>query len=121
MADHSKSFQTSSLKTKTESITKIDTILVNKKSPFWVGNCIRLTNNNLGTKHTEQMIATCLEFLENKVPFITEAIFTDGSRCDILCPSTKDIIEILHTETDEMFKDKIKKYPAYFNVLKVRV
>ena len=84
-------------------------------------NCIRLTNNNLKTKHTEKMIETCLEFLENKVPFITEAIFTNGSRCDILCPSTKDIIEILHTETDEMFKEKIKKYPAYFNVLKVRV
>lgn len=84
-------------------------------------NCIRLTNNNVRTKHTEEIISRCLEYIENDVPFMTEVIFNDNSRCDILLPSLKVIEEICYTETDERFSEKIKKYPDCFRVIKVRV
>ena len=84
-------------------------------------NCIRLQNSNIRTKHTEEMISRCLEYLENKIPFMTEPIFKNGSRADILLPATHEIIELLHSETDQMFNEKIKKYPQIFQIQKVRV
>ena len=84
-------------------------------------NCIRLTNNNLRTKHTEEMISRCLEYLENQIPFVTEAIFANGTRADILLPSTFEVVELLHSETEERFKEKIKNYPSAFNIRRVKV
>ena len=84
-------------------------------------NCIRLVNSNLRTKHTEEIISRCLEYLENGIPFVTEAIFKNNSRCDILLPATFEIEEIMNTETDESILAKQNKYPDIFRVIKVRV
>lgn len=51
-----------------------------------------------------------------------EVHFTDHeSIADILDLDTGTIIEILVTETDEQFKEKIKKFPSVFKIDKVRV
>src|SRR3990167_5460361 len=71
-------------------------------------NCIRL-NPSCSRQHNQKIIELCLDYLQDGIPFVTEAIFKDGHRCDILCPATFDIIEILHTETQERFN--AKKYP----------
>ena len=83
-------------------------------------NCIRLNPSSKGP-HNDKMIELCKFYLDLGIPFITEAVFSNGKRCDILLPATQEIIEVLNTETDEEFEEKIKSYPGIFEVKKVRV
>ena len=83
-------------------------------------NCIRLNPSSKGP-HNDKMIELCKGYLALGIPFITEAVFENGKRCDILLPATFEIIEVLNTETDEEFKEKIKSYPDLFGITKVRV
>ena len=73
-------------------------------------NCIRLSHANTW-QHELKKVEVCWELLKQKKEFITEAIFENGSRADILNLTDGIVIEILHTETVEKFKEKIKKYP----------
>lgn len=83
-------------------------------------NCIRL-NSSCSDAHNAEIINRCIEALKLKIPFYTEAIFRNGSRADIFYPATGEITEILHTETDERFSEKIKNYPEMFKITKVRI
>ena len=83
-------------------------------------NCLRI-QNNCSVVHNDKIIELAKEFLRNHIPFVTEAIFKNNSRCDILLPATFEIIEILHSETDERFSKKIKNYPDVFTIRKVRI
>ena len=83
-------------------------------------NCIRINSSSKGP-HNDKIIELCKGYLELGIPFITEAVFTNGKRCDILLPATMEIIEVLHTETDDEFEKKIESYPDIFQVTKVRV
>jgi len=79
-------------------------------------NCIRLNPSSRGP-HNNEIIKRCLEYLELGIPFLTETIFHNGQRADILKPSIPEIEEILVSETDERF-DK-KDYP--FRIIKVKI
>ena len=81
-------------------------------------NCIRL-NSSCSDPHNIKIIELCSEYLRMGIPFVTECIFKDGSRCDILLPATFEIIEVMVTETEERFKEK--HYPGVFDVRKVKV
>ena len=84
-------------------------------------NCIRL-NPSCSDKHNNEIVKRCMEMLKIGCPFFTEVAFTEGrGRCDILYPSIHEIDEILSSETDEMFEEKIKKYPDIFKINKIRV
>ncbi|MBD3185021.1 hypothetical protein GF312_22245 [Candidatus Poribacteria bacterium] len=78
-------------------------------------NCFRYFPNN-SEEHE------CLKFLIFRLLrdaghlILTEPIFKDRSRCDILDLSTGTIIEILHSEKLEDAKKKAKKYPSCFQV-----
>ena len=82
-------------------------------------NCIRLNPQSKG-KHNNKIIEICKELLETKTKFYTEAIFNSGHRADIFIPALNEIIEVLHTESDQRFSEKIKNYPENFTIRKVR-
>ena len=73
-------------------------------------NCIKLSPNN-SWEHEKKKIEVCWNLLKENKQFLTEAIFMNGKRCDILNITDGIIIEVLHTETIEEFKEKIKSYP----------
>lgn len=80
-------------------------------------NCIRLNPNKHHDKHNKAIIKRCLEYLYNGTIFMTECIFVNGERCDILLPTMPLIEEIMITESDERLNKK--NYP--FRVIKVKV
>lgn len=73
-------------------------------------NCIRISTSN-SWEHELQKIKVCWNLLKEKRKFLTEAIFLDGKRADIIDLSKGEVIEILHTETVEEFKKKTDSYP----------
>ena len=72
-------------------------------------------------KHIFAMFNRRLEYRRLGVPVMTEVIFLNKKRCDILLPTTFEIIEILSSETDERFEEKKETYPKVFEIKKVRV
>ena len=84
-------------------------------------NCIRL-NTSCSDKHNMEIVKRCLEMLKIGCPFFTEVAFTEGRGvCDILYPSLHEIDEILVSESDERFEEKVNKYPSCFKINKIRV
>ncbi len=83
-------------------------------------NCLRWHNNE-----TKQPILKkldiCIELKSLSHVFITEAIFTNGSRADIVDLTSSTIYEILCKENEKDFNEKVKKYPSIFRVVKVKV
>ncbi len=91
-------------------------ILINKESPFWVGNCIRL-NPSCSDDHNWEIVARCMEYLKTGTAFYTEVIFLNGQRADILVPAIPLIEEVMVTETEERLNKK--NHP--FRIKKVRI
>ncbi|MBI1972957.1 hypothetical protein HYS50_03055 [Candidatus Woesearchaeota archaeon] len=82
-------------------------------------NCIRFS---LGESllHIYKKVEICCWLLEMKHDFLTEAIFLNGSRCDVLDITEGVVYEILHSETEEQLLEKIRKYPPGVGIMKVR-
>jgi len=72
-------------------------------------------------QHIMKKLEVCIDLLSKNHKFITEAIFENGSRCDVLDLTSGVVYEILCSETDEIFEEKIKKYPKELEIVKVRV
>ena len=86
-------------------------------------NCIRLRNNVLDgryDKHNLEIVKRCMEYLKLGIPFMTEVIFVDGQRADILKPATGEIEEIAVTEKEESLERKKANYPFPIRVIRVR-
>ena len=82
-------------------------------------NCLRWHNNE-SRQHILKKLNICIELKELKHEFICEAIFTNGSRADVVDLTSGIIYEILVSEDEEKFYEKIKKYPKEFRVIKVK-
>ena len=82
-------------------------------------SCIRL-NPACSDEHNLKIVSLCLEFLKNQIPFMTEAIFHNGYRADLINCYTHEIMEVMKSETDESIENKIKKYPQIFKIIKVK-
>ena len=83
-------------------------------------SCIRL-NPACSDEHNLKIVSLCLEFLKNQIPFMTEAIFNNGSRADLINCMTHECYEIMVTETEESIEAKAKRYPDLFKIIKVRI
>jgi hypothetical protein len=44
--------------------------------------------------------------------FVTESVFENGKRADVFVLDDCEAIEVLESETEEMFKEKVKDYPC---------
>ena len=83
-------------------------------------NCIRL-NNNCSPAHNDKIIEICKGYLRDNIPFMTEAIFLNGYRADVINCFTHEVMEIMNTESDESILAKQSKYPEIFTIKKIRI
>ena len=73
----------------------------------------KLTTKSL--KHNRTLSNICLFLFHYGIPFITEFKMKGGLRPDIVAPThIKKVIEVLHTETIESFREK--KLPKYLKL-----
>lgn len=82
-------------------------------------NCIRL-NSSCTDKHNLEIVKRCMEYLKLRIPFMTEVIFVNGTRADILKPATREIEEIAVTEKEESLERKKATYPFPVRVIRIR-
>jgi hypothetical protein len=52
--------------------------------------------------------------------FVTEAIFNNDSRCDVVDLTDGVIYEVLVSEDESKFEEKVKKYPGEFSIIKIK-
>jgi len=81
-------------------------------------NCIKLSAHS--TKQHEFMkFSVCWELTKQKKEYITEAVFCNNKRADIVCLDTHTIYEILGTEIEEECKEKVNDYPKLFEIIMI--
>lgn len=74
-------------------------------------NCVRLNVDHTDS-HRKRIFDVCNVLLKHRIPFWTEVRLNNGCVPDIICPThVKKIIEVLSSETEEMFYQN--KYPKY--------
>lgn len=83
-------------------------------------NCIRINVAN-SLEHEVAKLKICYELIKDGKEVITEAIFDNGSRADILVLDDFKIIEILCSEDEKSCLEKFKRYPELFVLEMVRV
>lgn len=75
---------------------------------------------NEGTKHKEKKREIFDLLLKEKKQVITEAIFENGSRADLLVLDEFKCIEVVDTESQESIEKKLKTYPKGLYIEVVR-
>lgn len=83
-------------------------------------NCLRWHNNE-SREHILKKLDICIELKNINHAFITEAIFLNGSRADIVDLTDGVIYEVMNSETDDKFDEKVNNYPEEFRVVKVNL
>jgi len=82
-------------------------------------NCLRWGTNET-KQHIYKKLEVCIEIKNKGHHFITEAIFLNGSRCDIFDLDLGEIFEILQSEELQDARKKEGKYPSqlFINYIK---
>jgi len=81
-------------------------------------NCIRIfPNNTLEHEHTKFMV--CWTLRKWGHDFITEPIFNNNKRADVIDLSEGIVYEIIKSETEAKLADKTETYPDVFEIRKV--
>lgn len=92
------------LKTRNEHIRLLDCMKrINR-------DCVKINAHNTDA-HEKEKFNQCLNLAREGCSFVTEARFRTGGIADIFILDTGHVIEILATEKEKRFKEKIKKYP----------
>ena len=95
----------------------LDEIRASNRSGSHV-NCLRLFKNNT-IEHEQTKFLVCWTLLKWGHEFITEPIFNNGKRADVIDLNTGIIYEVIKSETEEKLADKVESYPGVFEVRKV--
>ena len=84
-------------------------------------NCVKYWGKTT-KEHFLVMCQICFKLAENGYEFFTEAEFKNGGRADIVAinGNVGQIIEVLHTESEERFMKKKDTYPKEFILRGVR-
>ena len=84
-------------------------------------NCIRFNPHN-SWEHEQMKAAICYGLLKEGKEFITEAkLLYNRGIVDIVVLDDFQVIEILHSETEEECKKKCEKYPKELEIRMVKV
>jgi len=83
-------------------------------------NCIRINTNN-SIEHEIAKLRICYELIKSGKEVVTEAIFVNGSRADIVVLDTHKIIEVLYSESEASCLEKARMYPDLFELEMVKV
>lgn len=73
-------------------------------------NSVRINVHNTLSHEIAKLIKT-YELVKAGYEVYTEAIFKNGKCADIFVPEEPMVVEVLHSETEKMCKEKVKKYP----------
>ena len=76
---------------------------------------------NEGKKHADMKEKICKELTLQGKSFVTEAIFENGSRCDILVLDDFKVIEIVDTESEKSLSNKQMTYPKGLKIEVIKV
>jgi len=82
--------------------------------------CIRINVNN-SIEHEIAKLHICYDLIKSGKEVVTEAVFVNGSRADIVVLDDFKIIEILYSEDEESCLEKSKRYPSLFELEMVKV
>mgnify|MGYP001598748136 CR=1 FL=1 len=83
-------------------------------------NCFRF-NLSEDLKHIYKKLEICINLMNKNHKFITEGIFENGSRCDILDLTEGVVYEIMNSENERRFREKVKSYPEKFEIIKIKI
>lgn len=81
-------------------------------------NCLRWHNNET-KEHILKKLDICRWLKEINHDFITEAIFLNGTRADVVDLTDSIVYEILVSEDESKFEEKIERYPEIFTIIKI--
>ena len=81
-------------------------------------NCVRISPGN-SLYHELMKLRVAYELLEQGHQIITEAIFENGCRADILDLDTGTVYEIVHGEQMTSLRTKAKRYPPGLTIISV--
>jgi len=93
-------------------------IRISNRSGPHIG-CVRITGE--GKAHFLKKAEICWKLHKDKITYVTEAIFNNGSRADVVDFKNGIIYEIMDTESDQSIEKKKIDYPHGFNIVKIRV
>jgi len=79
-------------------------------------NSIRINTHNT-IKHEIAKLIVAYNMIKDKHSILTEAIFKNKARADILVLDTLTCIEIMESESLDSAKIKTTKYPSELNIL----
>ena len=82
-------------------------------------NVVKINVGNT-LQHEMAKLKKTYELIKDGKTVVTEAIFINGSRADIFNLTDLQVFEILHSETEQMAQDKIKKYPEELEIFLLR-
>ena len=83
-------------------------------------NEIRIGNNE-SSAHRDKKIEICTELLKSGKCFVTEAIFVNGGRADILVLDDFRVVEIMSSEKEFSIYEKKKLYPVGLRLEVIKV
>jgi len=78
-------------------------------------NCLRWSPNET-YEHAERKLSICYWLKKHHFKFITEAIFNDGVRADILDLSRSIVFEVMKTENLTKALKKLNTYPKQLEI-----
>ena len=81
-------------------------------------NCVRISTGN-SLEHEIAKLKKCYELLKEGKEFLTEAIFENGTRADILVLDDGIAIEIVCSEKEESLEKKAANYPVEMEVIRI--
>ncbi|MBU2633626.1 MAG: hypothetical protein KJ674_00105, partial [Nanoarchaeota archaeon] len=73
-------------------------------------NCFRFSLSE-GKEHIYKKLEVCIDLMKENHKFITEAIFVDGGRADVFDITEGVVYEVVNSESDREFIEKVKRYP----------
>ncbi|MDX1279467.1 hypothetical protein [Oceanihabitans sediminis] len=79
-------------------------------------NTVRINTHNT-LEHETAKLKVAYLLIKDKKKILTETIFKNGARADILIPEDFRVIEILHSETEKEVLDKKEYYPHQLDIL----
>ncbi len=79
-------------------------------------NVVKINVNNT-LEHEVAKFIKCYELIKDKKQIITESIFKEGGRADVLCLDDMRVFEIMHTESEKEALSKVDKYPSLVDIV----
>ena len=80
-----------------------------------VDNAVRLNTHNT-LSHELAKTKKAYQLIYDGWDIVTEAVFHNGSTADIFVPELLQVFEILHSETEQMAKEKLDRYPQELDI-----